>query len=100
VFLAILGCSPKFRSSVPNCAKLGPRLSGASWLATNDWTVFQTPTDRSAPRAREKSREGDRCLPAASGGLRRGRVAYSPDGVAEWLAKRRYQNTAASAVAN
>jgi excisionase family DNA binding protein len=34
-----------------------------------------------------------------SGGLRRGRVAYSPDGVAEWLAKRRYQNTAASAVA-
>jgi excisionase family DNA binding protein len=35
-----------------------------------------------------------------SGGLRRGRVAYSPDGVAEWLAKRQYQNTAASAVAD
>jgi hypothetical protein len=34
-----------------------------------------------------------------SGGLRRGRVAYSPDGVAEWLAKRQYQNTAASASA-
>jgi len=28
-----------------------------------------------------------------------GRVAYSPDGVAEWLAKRQYQNTAASASA-
>jgi excisionase family DNA binding protein len=34
-----------------------------------------------------------------SGGLRRGRVAYTLESVTEWLAKRQYQNTAASAVA-
>jgi excisionase family DNA binding protein len=35
-----------------------------------------------------------------SGGLRRGRVAYSAESVDEWLTKRRYQNTVAAARAS